>query len=223
MTNLQRLKRGFSTSYTPWKPNLNSFRRNLTIYILLREEYSNFTGGWACTCCCHQPGECPGKEPTKHNPTFLFCHQSLWISGSWVQRLHSGYLTTWTIWFPVVSPISLTSHIFMLKHFYYYLQGRTGNSNAISGWDGLHDRMIFQIFTAADIKLIIATFQLRQGNCNIYFQYAVCHFPLQVNLAPLSLFFLMPFQWVTHVMWNLCLTPEFCCTGALGSIYKTKT
>lgn len=128
-----------------------------------------------------------------NNLTFIFCHQSMWATCSWAQRLHSD-LATWKMPFPVVSLINQSeqSHSYA-EAFLSYPQDKTGNSNASSGWGGLLDRTTSRFLQLLSIKLIMATFQLGQGNCNIYFQCAVCHFPLQVNplqvnLAPLSPF-----------------------------------
>ena len=89
------------------------------------------------------------------------------------------------------SSISLNSHIFMLKCIFCYLQDRTGDSHSSSECSGLTWQTSFPDFYSCWVQnwyQLPSSLLPDQGNCNIYFQCAVCFFTLQVSLLPLIAF-----------------------------------
>lgn len=152
--NLHRLRRCFSTSYTPWKPNLIHQGLFHWIHALLRKEYSeilrvikvvpvpttslrNFLAKSQPNIASPSPFATDLREQRALDTETTF----------WSDNLDNIFSSSFS------SSISLNSHIFMLKCFFCYLQDRTEDFNSSSGWGGLHYRPIFQIFTAAEYKI----------------------------------------------------------------------
>lgn len=176
MANLHRLRRGFCTSYTPWKPNLNSLRQLDHLHLAKRRIFKPYK---SLRLCLLLP-PCWGVSWQRANQTQP--HLPLWPSNS-VNNLLLG--TKSAIWSDHMDNVLSSSFSNQSVWIVTYLCQRVSFVPSRQNWDlkPAQDEMGYMIVQYArflqllNIKLIMATFQLRQGNCNIYFQCALSLLP----------------------------------------------